>query len=160
MGEVSIFYTKDTFGKSKGISLKGGQPCFTFKLGDFLDNSKENSTGVIATNFVIKKDENISVTPTLGTQLFLYVGGESAWQIEIQGLILSSCKKPKDAVNGGFSNLIDWYKSKNVKDSGEAITLCLGKQVYKGYLYRFQIQSEYKFVNCCSFTASFVGVLQ
>lgn len=155
MGEVSIFYAKDKFGKSKGISLKGSEPCFAFKMGDFLDNSKENKVGVIATNFSIKKDENISVTPTLGTQLFLYVGGESAWQIEIQGLLMLSCEK-----EDGFVSVIDWYKKNNVKESGKAIDLTIGSKVYKGYLFRFNIQSEYKFVNCCSFTASFVGVLQ
>lgn len=155
MGEVSVFYSGDKFGKTASIAIRGSKPCFTVRIGDFLNNTQNKGNGVIVTNFVVKKAENISVTPTLGTQLFLYVGGESAWLIDIQGLLLVSCKG-----QDGFKNVIDWYNSNNVKTAGKAINLTLGSKVYKGYLHKFQIQSEYKFVNCCSFTASFVGVLK
>ena len=155
MGEVSIFYANNKFGKSGAIALRGSKPCFTVRIGNFINNTQARHNGVIVTNFSIKKAENISVTPTLGTQLFLYVGGESAWEIEIQGLILVSCKG-----QDGFKNVIDWYNANNVKNSGKAMDLTLGRKVYKGYLHKFNIQSEYKFVNCCSFTASFVGVIK
>lgn len=156
MGEVSIFSSEERFGKAGSIPLKAGmKPCFGVRIGDLMDNSKPNSSGILVTNFDIQKAENISVTPTLGTQLFLYVGGESAWQITIQGLLLHGCKE-----NPGFDSIIDWYNKNNVKTAGKPVDLTFNKKVYKGYLYRFQVQSEYKLTNGFSFTASFVGVLK
>lgn len=155
MGEVSIF-SSESFGKSGVSPIKAGmKPCFKVQIGDLVNNANANSTGVVLTNFEIQKAENISVTPTLGTQLFLYVGGESAWQITLQGVLLQSCNgKP------GFESVIEWYNKNNVKQAGKPIDLTLSNKVYKGYLYRLQIQSEYKFTNCFSFTATFVGVLK
>ena len=156
MGEVSIFASEDQFGRAGTIPIKAGmKPCFGVRIGDLMDNTKPNSNGILITNFDIQKAENISVTPTLGTQLFLYVGGESAWQITLQGVLLRSCKG-----EAGFNLMLDWYNKNNVKENGNPIDLTLDKKVYKGYLYKFQIQSEYKFTNCFSFTASFVGVLK
>lgn len=156
MGEVSIFYADDKFGKAGTISLgKVIQPCFTVKIGDLVNNAEKKTTGIIATNFDIKKTENISVTPTLGTQLFLYVGGESAWEISIQGLVLHACEEEQ-----GFKNIMNWYNKNNVKETGKPIDLTLGESVYKGYLHRFELASDYKFTNCFSFTATFIGVLE
>lgn len=156
MGAVSIFYSDTTFGKSGMITFDGKQPCFTLQFGDnFYNNAAKNTNAVIATDFSIKKQENVSVTPTLGEQMFLYVGGETAWEIDINGLALLSCKDGTQ----GFDKVIEWYNQSNVKTTGKSMKLSIGKQVYDGYLWKFAIQSEYKFVNAFSFTASFVGVL-
>lgn len=156
MGEVSIFQANNQFGRSGSIRLGNNiRPCFTVRLGKFFNNARPHADGVLTTNFDIKKSENISVTPTLGTQLFLYVGGESAWEITLQGILLQGCWGKH-----GFDNLIDWYNANNVKTIGKPMDLTLNKKVYKGYLHRFQIQSEYRYTNCFSFTATFVGVLK
>lgn len=156
MAKVSIF--SSNFGKSGTIPLDvKPTTCFGVQIGDLINNTNKRNTGVIVTNFDIKKAENISVTPTLGTQLFLYVGGESAWEIAIQGVLLQGCTKGD---KHGFNEVLAWYNKKNVKETGKPIDLTLNGVVYKGYLYRFQIQSEYKFTNCFSFTATFVGVIK
>ena len=150
MGSVSIFNSK--YGKAGVITLSSNiKPCFNFRVG-----SRSNNHGnTVVTNFSLKKAENISVTPTLGSQLFLYTGGESAWEITLDGIALLTCRSGYH----GFNDLIDWYVSENVKNSGNPVKLVFGNKVYKGYLHKFQINSEYRFCNAFSFSATFTGVL-
>ena len=156
MGAVSVFYTDDTFGKTGGVAIKGKKPCFIFQLGDnFLDNTQNGVGSLIATDFSIKKQENVAVTPTLGEQLFLYVGGETAWTIDVNGLAFLTC----NGGDAGFDKVIQWYKDNNVKETGKSLKLVLGSQVYDGYLWKFAVQAEYKYLNAFSFTMSFVGVI-
>lgn len=149
MGAVSIF--NSNYGKAGVVTLSSGiQPCFNFRIG-----SQKNPSGTtIVTNFTIRKAENIAVTPTLGSQLFLYVGGKSAWEIAIEGLALATC----NSSTHGFDDIIGWYANQNVQKTGKPLKLVLGGQVFKGYLYKLDVQSEYKLCNAFTFAATFVGV--
>ncbi len=151
MGSVSIFNANS--GSAGVLRLSSNiRPCFNFKVG-----SRGNANGTtVVTDFAIRKAENISVTPTLGTQLFLYTGGESAWEIEITGLALKTC----NSGSHGFNDIIDWYNSQNVRKTGKPVKLVFGNKVYKAYLYKFEIQSQYKLLNAFSFKATFTGVLK
>lgn len=150
MGAISIFNRNN--GVAAAMNLAGNiKPCFNFRVGKY---KNRNGTTVV-TNFSIKKAENISVTPTLGTQLFLYTGGESAWDITIEGLALLSCRSGSH----GFDDLVKWYTTENVCKKGKAVKLVLGNQVYKGYLYKMELKSEYKLNNAFTFSMSFTGVL-
>ena len=149
MSAVSIF--NSTNGKSACLTMSGGvRPCFNVRIGN---RSNRNGTTVV-TSFKINKAENISVTPTLGKQLFLYVGGESAWEIGLEGICLLSCNSGQH----GFDDLVAWYSKENVHNKGKAMKLVLGNQVFKGYLYRLIIEAQDRVNNAFTFSAVFVGV--
>ena len=62
--------------------------------------------------------------------MFLYIGGESPWNIRITGYAFDICKGDFK----GFNDVTAWYAKENVSKTGGYCELTIGSQVFKGYL--------------------------
>lgn len=168
MGETSIYcpdVTKEgrTFAKALGGS---GKPFFFFKMknsgGGSKDYDNNRNTEVdgelsgIITDLEIEKEENVSLSSSVGSEMFLYVGGESPWNIRINGYAFDICKSNDFK---GFNDVTNWYSNENVAQTGRYCELTIGSQVFRGYLIKYRINSIFKdSLNLFRFSFIFIAV--
>ena len=121
----------------------------------FISNTGQNRLSGLVVSCEIEKAENASLTPTLGRNIYLYVGGESAYTIRVSGIAFRNCKNN----NNGLDQIISWYENANVKKTGKACKIILNSKVYKGYLRAFSLSASPKLDNTATFSLSFYGIL-
>ena len=167
MGVTSIYCPDvNKEGRTFAKALIGSdKPFFFFKMknsgGESKDYDNSRNTFVegelsgIVTDVDIEKSENVSLTSTVGSDMFLYVGGESPWSIRIRGYAFAICKDKYK----GFDDVINWYSNENVAKTGGYCELTIGSQIFKGYLLRCQISSVSEdALNLFKFYFTFVAV--
>ena len=162
MGVASIYCPDDTKqGKTFGLPLNGEKRFFTFRMthsggeSTVYDNNRKLQLDGIVTDLYLEKSESVSLASTLGSDMFLYVGGASPWIIQIGGYAFAPCKTDTH----GFDTIIQWYNDENVSKTGGYCTLTLGTQVFKGYLTTCQIASADKeALNLFRFKFKFIAV--
>lgn len=143
----------------KAPDSKGGQ--LPLKNTDSLKAATPDKvTSGIVTNISISKAEIVSVAPTIGKDIYMYVGGESAWEIYLTGIALRTCEGGYE----GFGTMLNWYTEQNVAKTGKACTLTLAGgghfgAVFKAYLQAFRIQSI-KDINAFQFNFKFYAIKQ
>ena len=152
MGVTSIYCPDDNKeGRTFAHAIvDSGKPFFFFKMKNSgggskdYDNNQDTSvagelSGII-TDFEIEKTENVSISTTVGSDMFLYVGGEAPWNIRISGYAFGICKGDSN----GFNYVTTWYTNENVTNTGGYCELTIGSQVFKGYLIGYQVSSVAK----------------
>ena len=161
---VSIFYS----GNNGGV-VKSGQfsvnldPYFAFTLEPSGGGSKKWSNtkdggiiGGVITHLQLSKAEIVSIAPTIGKDIYMYVGGESAWELYLTGIALQPC----GASEQGFTEMLNWYTNENVAKTGKACKLTLATgTVFKAYLQAFRIQSI-RDINAFQFNFKFYAIKQ
>lgn len=161
MGQVSLFRHGSSAGKTINISPPGNLSPFISivlqppKGNDNIANNGYNKLSGIIVSASIEKAENVALTPTLGKSLYLYVGGESAYKIDVSGIAVRNCKND----NNGFDQIVSWYENANVKKTGKPCKLVFNSKVFKGYLRSLSLSVSPKMDNTASFTLSFYGIL-
>lgn len=168
MGDTKTDYVSiygESMGKvshrSMGLS-KGTEPFFPFKIepasgGKKYDNTAGYTFDGIITDFTIDKSELIAVTPTLGSDIYLYVGGESAWEITLGGIAFTDCKVAEGTE--GFKNIVNFYCKNNIAYSGKPCKLIIGNgTTYKAYLTAFRINSVKKIDGIYPFLFKFYAI--
>ena len=163
MGQVSLFQHGSSARKTLDFSSTGSLSPFISivikppKGKDQISNDRRNRLNGIIISASIEKAENVSLTPPLGKALYLYVGGESAYQINVSGFAVKNCNG--NARNNGFDQIVNWYENTNVKKMGKPCKLVFNSKVFKGYLRSLSISISPKMDNAASFTLSFYGIL-
>lgn len=162
-GSVSIY--ESSIGKVKGanLNISDQQPFFAFKLepntGDFKYDNKDTQLYGVTTQLNITKAEVVSVTPTIGSDIYLYVGGESACEIVMSGVAFAKCTTSKKPYEHGLTRLMQFYYDNNVAKTGKACTLALGPNLsFKVYLHSYRVESVPKLDNIFSFVFRFYGI--
>ncbi len=169
MGVTSIYCPDvEKQGKTFGLPIIGGEkPFFIFKMENSgggsktFDNNEKNQLDGIVTDFVLEKNESISLASTLGSDMFLYVGGASPWIVQISGYAFLPCKATTadGKTTNGFDTVLEWYNNENVSRTGGYCKLTIGNQVFKGYLTNCQIASVNKeALNLFRFRFKFIAV--
>lgn len=165
---VSIFYPSkyNNGGKVKygqyAVTLK--DPYFSFKLeasgggSKAITNQEKGAVTGVVTNISLAKAEIVSVTPTIGKDIYLYVGGETSWELYLTGIALQPC----GISSQGFMDVLNWYTKENVAKTGKSckLTLLGGEKngaTFRAYLQAFRIQSI-KDINAFQFTFKFYAV--
>lgn len=159
---VSIYSSSLGIVRHGAISLsESNKPFFAFRLepaaeGNVYDNAQGYTFDGIITEFNIDKSEVIALTPTLGSDLYLYVGGESAWEIILGGIAFTDCERTDQE---GFRNILDFYCMNNVSRTGKPCKLIMGKGTsYKAYLTAFRFNSVKKLDGVFPFLFKFYAV--
>lgn len=162
MSAVSIYCPDGEKGGKTFAALPGSEkPFFVFRMtssgggSDTYDNSNKLQLGGIVTSLYIEKEEGVSISSTVGTDIFLYVGGETPWNIRVSGFAFNNC----DSDVKGFDRVLEWYSKENVSETGGCCELSIGSQVFKGYLIRCQIGSvTEEALNLFKFNFTFVAI--
>lgn len=164
---VSIYSSSAGKIKHGAIALPDQKPFFPFRLkppagtGIEYNNEKGYTFDGIVTEFNIEKAEVVSVTPTVGADIYMYVGGESAWEITLGGLAFTDCERGEN----GFRNILNFYKENCVTQTGLPCELIMGggdtggAVTYKAYLTAFRINSVKKVDGIYPFLFKFYAVL-
>lgn len=166
MGAVSVYCPDD---KKQGRTFKlssqnSKDPFFTFRLepsgggSSTYNNKSEKPLRGIVTDLALEKSESISLASSLGSDMFLYVGGASPWIVQISGYAFSLCND-EATTKSGFDSILEWYNNENVSHTGGYCKLTIGSQVFKGYLTNCQIASVSKeTLNLFRFRFKFIAV--
>jgi len=125
-----------------------------------------------------------NVTYTLGNNIYLYVFGESVYNLTVSGYGYLPCKKSipdvwveevraaginsyGDYTMGGeqttldaFNDLIDFYQKNNVAKEGKYCKIRLGKKIFKGYLINVDLGLTEQAHALVPFKLSFIGIFK
>ena len=161
----SVGIYESSIGKVKGASLniKKNEPFFSFKLepvtGDYKYDNKDVQLFGVVTQLSLTKAEVLSVTPTIGSDIYLYVGGESANEIVMSGVGFQSCSKEGSNKEHGIIRLLNYYYDNNVAKTGKACKLILNNGItFRAYLHSYRIENLPKLDNLFSFAFRFYGI--